>query len=89
MANAGVAHGVLGNTAFLVGGENRVRPVPTVTELRLVPPAAAIPPATPGSRLDARRTRALADTRGTGGTWRQSRADQRPLAAAGAGEGAT
>ena len=66
VANAGA--GVLGSTAFLVGGDNGVRPVPTVTELRLVPPAAAIPPATPGSRLDADSTRALADTRGTGGT---------------------
>jgi hypothetical protein len=65
VANAG--GGVLGNTAFLVGGDNGVRPVPTVTELRLVPPAAAIPSMTPGSTLDVDSTRALGGTRGTGG----------------------
>ena len=63
VANAGA--GVLGSTAFLVGGNNGVRPVPTVTELRLVPPAAAIPSVTPGSTLDVDSTRALGGTRGT------------------------
>ena len=63
VANAGV--GVLGGTAFLVGGDNGVRPVPTVSELRLVSPAAAIPSMTPGSTVDADSTRALGGTRGT------------------------
>jgi hypothetical protein len=62
VANAGA--GVLGSTAFLVGGDNGVRPVPTVTELRLVPAAAAIPSVTPGSALDARSARTLG---GSGG----------------------
>ena len=39
VANAGA--GVLGGTAFLVGGDDGVRPVPAVTEFRLVPQAAA------------------------------------------------
>ncbi len=51
VANAGA--GVLGGTAFLVGGGNGVRPVPTVTELRLVPAAAAIASVTPHTALDA------------------------------------
>jgi DNA-binding beta-propeller fold protein YncE len=34
VANAGVA--TIGGTAFLIGGDNGVRPVPTVTRLRLV-----------------------------------------------------
>ena len=58
VANAGV--GVLGGTAYLVGGDDGVRPVPTVTELRLVPAAGAIPSVTPGSPLDARTARTLA-----------------------------
>jgi hypothetical protein len=60
VANAGA--GVLGSTAFLVGGDNGVRPVPTVTELRLVPAAAAIPSVTPGSALDARSAETLGGT---------------------------
>ncbi len=51
---ANAAAGVLGGTAYLVGGDDGPRPVPTVTEFRLVNPAAAIPQATPGSPLDAR-----------------------------------
>ena len=58
VANAGV--GVLGGTAYLVGGDDGVRPVPTVTELRLVPAAGAIPSVTPGGPLDARTARTLA-----------------------------
>ncbi len=49
---ANASAGVLGSTAYLVGGDDGVRPVPTVTELRLVPAAGAIPPVTPGSPLD-------------------------------------
>jgi hypothetical protein len=60
VANAGA--GVVGGTAFLVGGDNGVRPVPTVTELRLVPAAAAIPSVTPGSALDARSAETLGGT---------------------------
>jgi hypothetical protein len=63
VANAGA--GVLGSTAFLVGGDDGVRPRPTVTELRLVPQAAAIPSVPPGSPLEARSDRALAG-RGAG-----------------------
>jgi len=59
VANAGA--GVLRGTAFLVGGDNGVRPVPTVTELRLVPAAAAIPSVTPGA-LDARSAEPLGGT---------------------------
>jgi hypothetical protein len=58
VANAAAA--VLGGTAFLVGGNNGQRQVPTVTELRLVPAARAVPgaallPAGPpaGAGLDA------------------------------------
>ena len=40
---ANAAAGVLGSTAYLVGGDDGQRPVPTVTEFRLVNPAAAIP----------------------------------------------
>lgn len=36
---ANAAAGVVGRTAFLVGGDDGGRPVPTVTELRLVPQA--------------------------------------------------
>ena len=54
---ANAAAGVLGGTAYLVGGDDGQRPVPTVTEFRLVNPAAAIPQATPGSPLDARSAR--------------------------------
>jgi hypothetical protein len=43
VANAGVA--VLGGTAFLVGGNNGQRDVPTVTRLRLVATASALQPA--------------------------------------------
>ncbi|MGE5132248.1 MAG: hypothetical protein ACM32E_04980 [Gemmatimonadota bacterium] len=43
VANAGAA--VLGRTGYLVGGNNGQRQVPTVTTLRLVTPAAALPPA--------------------------------------------
>ena len=63
LANAGA--GVLGSTAYLVGGDDGVRPVPTVTEFRLVPQAAAIRSVTPGSALDARSARALGGS-GTG-----------------------
>ena len=89
VANAGA--GVVGGTAFLVGGDDGKRPVPTVTEFRLVSPAAAIPPVSPGSPLDARSARALG---GGGGpaparhqrrhrrrSWsRRSRAGQRAVA---------
>jgi hypothetical protein len=61
VANAGA--GVVGRTAFLVGGDDGVRPVPTVTELRLVPAAAAISSTTPGRAVDDRSARTL---RGTG-----------------------
>ena len=64
VANAGV--GVLGGTAYLVGGDDGVRPVPTVTELRLVPAAGAIPPVTPGGPLDARATRTFGGATGAG-----------------------
>jgi outer membrane protein assembly factor BamB len=43
VANAGVA--VLGGTAFLVGGNNGQRAVPTVTRLRLVVSGSAVPAA--------------------------------------------
>ena len=56
---ANAAAGVLGGTAYLVGGDDGQRPVPTVTEFRLVNPAAAIPQATPGSPLDARSDRVV------------------------------
>jgi hypothetical protein len=45
VANAAAA--VLAGTAFLVGGNNGERQVPTVTRMRLVPAAAALPPAGP------------------------------------------
>ena len=45
---ANAAAGVLGGTAYLVGGDDGQRPVPTVTEFRLVNPASAIPPRRPG-----------------------------------------
>jgi hypothetical protein len=61
VANAGAA--VAGGTAFLVGGDDGTRPVPTVTEFRLVSPAAAIPSVAPGRALDARPAETL---RGTG-----------------------
>ena len=64
---ANAAAGVLGGTAYLVGGDDGQRPVPTVTEFRLVNPAAAIPQATPGSPLDVRSDRVVAGARpGTG-----------------------
>ena len=63
VANAGAA--VLGGTAYLVGGDDGVRPVPTVTELRLVPAAGAVPSVTPGSPLDVRADRASGS--GSGG----------------------
>ncbi|HCU91286.1 MAG TPA: hypothetical protein DHU96_00380 [Actinobacteria bacterium] len=47
VANAAAA--VLAGTAFLVGGNNGQRQVPTVTRLRLVAPSAALPPASPGT----------------------------------------
>jgi hypothetical protein len=47
VANAAAA--VFSGTAFLVGGNNGQRQVPTVTTLRLVPASAALPPATPGT----------------------------------------
>jgi hypothetical protein len=47
VANAAVA--VLAGTAFLVGGNNGQRQVPTVTRLRLVPLSTALPPASPGA----------------------------------------
>jgi hypothetical protein len=62
VANAGA--GVVGGTAFLVGGDDGKRPVPTVTEFRLVSLAAAIPPVSPGRPLDARSART---PRGGGG----------------------
>ena len=43
VANAAAA--VLANTAYLIGGNNGQRQVPTVTRLRLVPQATALPPA--------------------------------------------
>jgi hypothetical protein len=43
VANAGAA--VLGGTGYLIGGNNGQRQVPAVTTLRLVTPAAALPPA--------------------------------------------
>ncbi len=43
VANAGVA--LLGRTAYLIGGNDGQRAVPTVTRLRLVPAASAIQPA--------------------------------------------
>ena len=55
VANAGAA--VVGGTAFLVGGDDGKRPVPTVTEFRLVSLAAAIPSLSPGSPVDARSAR--------------------------------
>ncbi len=55
---ANAAAGVLGATAYLVGGDDGQRPVPTVTEFRLVNPAAAIPQATPAIPLDVRSARA-------------------------------
>ena len=61
---ANAAAGVLGGTAYLVGGDDGQRPVPTVTEFRLVSPAAAIPQTPPGSPLDAGSARAA----GGGGT---------------------
>jgi hypothetical protein len=61
VANAGA--GVLGGTAFLVGGDDGVRPVPAVTEFRLVPQAAAIPSAPPGRPLEARSARGLGGSR--------------------------
>ena len=57
VANAGAA--VLGGTAYLVGGDDGVRPVPTVTELRLVPAAGAIPSGTSRRPLDADAARTL------------------------------
>jgi hypothetical protein len=62
---ANAASGIVGGTAFLIGGDDGVRPVPAVTELRLVPAAAAISPLAPRSPLDARSVRTLG---GTGGT---------------------
>ena len=56
-------------------GTTGYAPVPTVTELRLVPPAAAIPSVTPGSTLDARlgpgsrRAAAPADLALSGEPW--------------------
>jgi hypothetical protein len=41
VANAGIA--VVGGTAFLIGGDNGHRAVPTVTQLRLVPLTSALP----------------------------------------------
>jgi len=78
VANAGA--GVLGGTAFLVGGDNGVRPVPTVTELRLVPPAAAIPSVTPGSTLDVDSARTIGGT-GTGTGTGTDSADPPPASA--------
>jgi hypothetical protein len=43
VANAGAA--VLNGTAFLIGGDNGVRAVPTVTRLQLVPASTAVPSA--------------------------------------------
>ena len=60
VANAGVA--VLDGTAFLVGGNNGQRAVPTVTRLRLVAAASAIPQAA-GVPAGAGR---LAEPAGTG-----------------------
>ncbi len=64
---ANAAAGVLGGTAYLVGGDDGQRPVPTVTEFRLVNPAAAIPQTTPGGPLDARSARQPAQ-RAAGGS---------------------
>ena len=47
VANAAAA--VLGSTGYLVGGNDGQRQVPTVTLLRLVRPAAALPPANAGT----------------------------------------
>jgi hypothetical protein len=45
---AGAGAAVLGGTGYLIGGSNGQRAVPTVTLLRLVRPAAALPPAAGG-----------------------------------------
>ncbi|HUY50485.1 MAG TPA: hypothetical protein VMV92_33060 [Streptosporangiaceae bacterium] len=47
VAYAGAA--VLNSTAFLIGGDNGVRSVPTVTRLQLVPASSAVPSAGAGS----------------------------------------
>jgi DNA-binding beta-propeller fold protein YncE len=47
VANAAAA--VIGNTAYLVGGDNGSRPFPAVTTFRLVPAASAIPPVAAGA----------------------------------------
>jgi hypothetical protein len=45
---ANAAAGVIGSTAYLVGGDNGHRPLPAVTTFRLVPAASAIPPMAAG-----------------------------------------
>jgi hypothetical protein len=47
VSNAAAA--VLAGTAYLVGGSNGKRQIPTVTRLRPVPSSAALPPATPAT----------------------------------------
>jgi N-acetylneuraminic acid mutarotase len=45
---ANAAAGVIGSTAYLVGGDNGHRPFPAVTTFRLVPAASAVPPVATG-----------------------------------------
>jgi outer membrane protein assembly factor BamB len=79
VANAAVA--VLAGTAFLVGGNNGQRQVPTVTRLRLVPSASALPPASalPAASLGAA---SLTATQASGGQ-APVRAGQAPARATG------
>ncbi len=50
VTNAAAA--VTGGLAYLIGGENRSRPLPAVTTFRLVPASAALPPMAAGDSTD-------------------------------------
>ena len=64
VANAAAA--VTGGAAYLIGGENGSRPLPSVTTFRLVPPASALPPVALGSATNSTAAGGTGATAGSG-----------------------